>query len=229
MSMDTEEIIKRRSEAAEELNRHENRSDGVQTASSLSGGLTVLRDLLYTRVHDDVQSRIGMDSTLAPLSEEKSAKVAKVEIELYQIATSAAVAGAHHYLAAADWYLRWLAWLRLGKREPDARVTQRLNYYLSKTPDEQRLAFTNILAKALPESRKAPLVLFRLLPLAVEIITALSFADQATAAAARERQALLLPAVDDCRHCRGKVLENGEQCRTCGNPLWKFDWLTTID
>jgi hypothetical protein len=229
MSMDTDEFAKRRSEAAEELNLHENRGDGIQAANSLSGGLTMVRDLLYTRVHDDVQSRIGLDSMLAPLSEEKSAKVAKVEIELYQIATSAAVVDEQHYLATDGWYLRWLAWLRLGKREPEGRVLQRLNYYAAKTADEQRLAFTNIMAKALPESRKAPLVLFRLVPLAVEIITALSFSDDATAAAARERQAVLLPAVDDCRQCRGKVLENGQQCRTCGNPLWKFDWLTKTD
>ena len=230
MSMNTEEFIKRRSEAADELNRHACRSDGMQAASSLSGGFTVLRDLVYTRVHDDVQSHVGFDSMLAPLSEEKSAKVAKVEIELYQIATSAAAVREHGYVTAADdWYLRWLAWLRLGKREADPRVLQRLNYYMSKTADDQRLAFTNVLAKALPESRKAPLVLFRLFPLAAEIITALAFGNRPRAVAARDRQAVLLPAVGDCRQCRGKLLENGEQCRNCGNPLWKFDWLTATD
>jgi hypothetical protein len=230
MSMETEELTKRLNEAAEELSRHAFRGDAVQATRSLSGGFSVLRDLLYTRVHDDVQSRIGQDSMLTPLSAEKSAKAAKVEIELYLMATSAATVREHGYLAAdGDWYLRWLCWLRLGKREADPRLMQRLNYYLSKTIDDQRLAFTNILAKALPESRKAPLVLFRLVPVAVEIITSLTFDDRVQASEARDRQAVVLPAVHDCRQCRGKVLENGEQCRHCGNPLWKFDWLTRAD
>jgi hypothetical protein len=228
--METEELTRRRSEAADELNRHERRTDGMQAASSLASGLTLLRDLVYTRVHEDVQSKIGMDSMLAPLSEEKSAKVAKVEIELYQTATSTAVVREYRYVADDDgWYLGWLIWLRLGRKEPDAKVTQRLHYYLSKTPDEQRLAFTNILAKALPESRRAPLVLFRLVPLAVEIITALAFGDRARATAARDRQAVLLPAIHDCLQCRGKLLDNGEHCTACGNPLWKFDWLMATD
>ena len=36
----------------------------------------------------------------------------------------------------------------------------------------------------------------------------------------------LLSIIRDCAECHGSVLENGEQCRNCGNPLWKYDWLT---
>ena len=38
-----------------------------------------------------------------------------------------------------------------------------------------------------------------------------------------------LPVIGDCRACRGKVLDNGEQCSVCGNPLWKPEWLMATD
>ena len=64
--MNIDEFVRRRIRAAEEFNSHESRSDGVQVASSLSAGLTILRDALYARVHDDVERVLGMDSALAP-------------------------------------------------------------------------------------------------------------------------------------------------------------------
>ena len=42
--MEIEEFVKRRTDAAEEFNLHEGRSDGVEIAGSLAGGLTILRD-----------------------------------------------------------------------------------------------------------------------------------------------------------------------------------------
>ena len=62
-----------------------------------------------------------------------------------------------------------------------------------------------------------------------EIATALAFGDHARARDARKRQTADLPAIRYCSQCRGDVLENGEQCRGCGNPLWKFEWLTATD
>jgi hypothetical protein len=67
------------------------------------------------------------------------------------------------------------------------------------------------------------------LPYSVQIVTALAFADSATAAKARTNQLLLLPAIGDCRSCRGRVLDNGEQCSVCGNPVWKSEWLMATD
>ena len=66
-----------------------------------------------------------MDSILAPISEEKSERLAKIEIELYQIAVSAAAARAGDYADGhRDWYWQWLARLRLGPSQPDDRVSQ---------------------------------------------------------------------------------------------------------
>ena len=122
-----------------------------------------------------------------------------------------------------------MARLRLGPSQPDDRVTKRVESYLAKTADQRRLTFSDVMGRALPESRHAPLVLFRLMPLAVEIVTALGFGDSPQAAEVRQRQSAILPAIGDCERCRGKLLENGEQCPECGNPLWLFDWLTSID
>ena len=67
------------------------------------------------------------------------------------------------------------------------------------------------------------------MPLAVEIVTSLAFGDSPQATQLRARQAALLPVIVDCHHCRGKLLDNGEQCPECGNPLWQFDWLSSVD
>lgn len=228
--MDADEFDKRRVEAGEQLNRHENRRDGTRVVGSLADGLTILRDLLYFRLHEDVERIVGRDSMLMPISEKKSEKVTKVEIELYQIAESTVAAGECGYASTDDdWYLQWLARFRLGKMQSDAKLAERLADYLSKTPDDRRLAFTDVLARALPESRRAPLVLFRLLPLCVRITTALAFGDRTIASQLRDHQVDHLSAIRDCSECGGGLLENGRRCRKCGNPLWKFDWLTAAD
>ncbi len=228
--MEIEEFVQRRAAAAREFDLHEGRSDGLEIAGSLAGGLTILRDSLYKRVHEDVQNQHGMDSILAPISEEKSERLAKIEIELYQIAVSAVAAQRGDYAdGGAAWYWPWLSRLRLGPSQPDERVSKRVESYLAKTPDQRRLTFTDVLARALPESRHAPLVLFQLLPLAVRIVTALAFGDSAGATAVRQRQLAILPAIADCDQCRGKVLDTGQQCPGCGNPLWLFERLTVID
>ena len=79
------------------------------------------------------------------------------------------------------------------------------------------------------ESLAAPLVLFRLLPPAVQIVTARAFGDRKTADELRSQQAALLPSISDCRQCGGIVLGDSEQCPKCGNPLWTYEWLTAAD
>ena len=228
-SKETDAFVQRRVEAAEELNQHSGRLDGLQVFSSLADGLTYLRDAIYRRVSHDVQCSFGSDSMLAPLSEEKSEKVAKVEIELYQIAVSAVTVEQFRYLADGwEWYVQWLARFRLGRAHAEPKLQQRLTQYLSKSVDGRRLMFTNILSSALPESRNAPLVLFRLAPLAVQIATCLAFNDQPRAMEFRRLQASYLPSIGDCRECGGRLMENGESCVQCGNPLWKFDWLVAL-
>ena len=228
--MDAQDIAKRRAAAADDFNRHERRSDGERVIASLGGGLTLLRDSLYARLHDDVQRRLGMDSMLSPLSEEKTERMTKLEIELFQMVVSAATVRQRGYANGADdWYLHWMGQFRLGPINSDGRVAKRLAFYLAQTQDDRRLAFSNVLSAALPQSRKAPLVLFRLVPSSVEIATALAFGKTADAGHCRRQQMEHLPAIGDCHECRGRVLDNGEQCRVCGNPVWKFEWLTAAD
>lgn len=216
--------------AAEEFNRHENRKDGAQVAGSLADGLTLLREYLYLRMHQDVEKMVGRDSMLVPVSETKARLFTVEEIEIYQAAESAVAAKCFRYVALPDeWYLRWLGRLSLGKRGSDAEVVQRLVGYWSGAADDRRLAFTDALARVLPESRRAPLVLFRLVPWSVQITTALAFGDHAKALDLRRQQSAVLPPISDCQACRGSVLEIGEHCATCGNPLWKYKWLTSVD
>lgn len=219
------DFVQRRSKATDDFNGHEKRSDGVQVASSLSGGLTFLRDALYSRVHDEVEMAVGMDSMLMPISALKAEQATKDEIEVYQIVVSASTVAECGYVKNGDWYLRWLTEFRLGSFASDAKINARLQAYLGQKADARRLAFTDVLTKVLPESRRAPLVLYRLHPLAVELATALAFGDVAHATEIRNRQRADLPSIRDCHQCHGKLVDNGEQCPVCGNPLWKYAWL----
>jgi hypothetical protein len=215
-------------EAAKEFNSHTRRSDGEQVASSLNGGLALLQDALYSRLHDDVERFVGRDSMLMPVSELKTRQATRAEIALYQIAESDATAktlGQHGLGPADDWYWRWLARLRLGESHADPSAIARVTGYLAKTPRGRQLAFTDVLTRVLPEARQAPLVLFNLYPFSVQIVTASAFGDQPGAAMLRRQQVDHQPAIADCHACRGQVLENGEQCPECGNPLWKHEWL----
>jgi hypothetical protein len=217
-------------DAAEEFDRHEDRRNGARVAGCLANGLAILRESLYRRVHEDVQRVVGRDSMLLPISDLKTHERATEEIEIYQAAESAVATGQYGYLHKPDeWYVPWLARLRLGQRGLDAELTERAQKYLSATADGRRLAFMRVLGQVLRESGRAPLVLFRLLPLSVHIATACAFGDHAAAADLRRQQIAILPAITDCRQCRGRVLECVEQCRACGNPLWEYEWLLVAD
>lgn len=217
-------------QAADELNRHGNRQDGQRVVTRLADGFTLLRTSLYERVHRDVEQVLGRDSMFLPISEVKAEKVSKTEIELYQIAVASQMNRRRRYVGAdTEWFWQWLARLRLGRAATDPLVIRRIGEYLALDEDHGRLAFTDVLAKALPESRRAPLVLFRLVPLAIQIVTAQAFGDRPTAEALRRQQVDILPAITDCRTCRGQLLESGTHCPPCGNPVWRFQWLTAAD
>lgn len=228
--MRQEECGSRHAEAVEEFNGHESRTDGASVVGSLTGGLTVLRDSLFVRVCDDVRRVYGMDSMFMPISEDETEERTKTEIELYQIAESAAMVRKHKYIRTdGEWYLQWLARLRVGGAPPDSRPARRFAFYGAKNEEDRRLAFSDVLVRALSDARKAPLVLFRLIPLSIQIVTAQAFDDHSTATELRRRQTSHLPAILDCHGCQAKVLENGERCSGCGNPVWKLDWLTATD
>ena len=217
------------SDIAAEFDQHENRSDGVRVVRSLDDGLNTLRESLYVHLHKELETALGVDSMLRPVSEMRTRLRVNVEIELYQAAESAAAVAEMGCLRDnGDWYLHWLARLRLGPAALDDEQHRRqLAEYAGQSPDQRRLTLTNVLVTILPNARRAPLVLFRLFPTAVQIATAIAFGDNASAARLRANQRDCLPAIEDCSQCRGKVLDNGEQCAVCGNPLWTTKWLMT--
>jgi hypothetical protein len=214
----------------EEFQQQSGRHDGPQVVTGLRSGLALLSDILYSRLHEDVEKAFGADSMLLPVSETRTCVQTKTEIALYQVAESAAaVRQLGCWAAKDDGYVPWLAKLTLGESPLSEPHRQRIDGYMSKTAHARRLALTDVLAKVLPEARRAPLVLFLLFPLAVQIATALAFGDHPTADRLRASQVDHLPIIPSCHQCRGRVLENGESCRSCANPLWKTEWLTSAE
>jgi hypothetical protein len=219
----------RRTAFSEEFQRHENRKDGLQMVTSLDAGLLVLRDLLYGRLHYDVEQIVGTDSMLIPLSEAKTQRATKVQIEIYQVVESAWAVQERQYVSSTDWYLDWLTRFRLGEMAAKEKIRSEIATYRGMNPRGRQLAFTDVLMRVLPESRKAPMVLFQLVPLAIQIATALAFGDDPAAAELRRQQRSILPSIADCPACHGAVLNNADLCDTCSNPLWTYKWLTVAD
>ncbi len=227
--MDLKDSALRRETAGGELNQHLRRDDGYRVASSLSDGLTTLRTLFFTRIHEDVEAKIGTDSMLMPVSPIKSERAAHAEIELFYIAESICHATARNYVADRDWFASWLCRMRLGENCDLPQVKRRMTRYLDEDADARRLTFSAYLERTYPEARRAPLVLYRLIPLAVGIVTAVAFGHPLDANELRNQQAFWLPSIHDCHECYGAVLDNAEKCRTCGNPIWMYRWLTAAD
>ena len=158
---------------AARLNGSGGRNDGDGVAGSLFHGLRVLREAFYLRIRQDVERVIGKDSFLMPVSEMQTRRRTPREIEAFQVPESVAAARQSGYLGErADWYLLWLLRLRLGEQPAGPHVLERCLDYASRSDDQRRLEFSDALVRILPESRKAPLVLFRLYPLALRIVTA---------------------------------------------------------
>jgi hypothetical protein len=221
--------MNRRARLVEDFERHEKRADAQRLVTSLDSGLSILCDLFYGRMHYDVEQMIGTDSMLMPLSEPKTQLATKLQIEIFQVVESVLLVEERQYVRAGPWYLDWLAQFRLGETASQEETVSQIRLYLGMRPDARRLAFTDVLMRVLPESRKAPLVLFRLVPLAIRIATAIAFEDAATATGLRQQQKAILPAIADCATCRGEVLDNSGICETCSNPMWAYQWLTSAD
>jgi hypothetical protein len=226
-AMNVEERARRRAEAAVEFDRQSNRGDGARVTNSLGDGLVVLRDAFFNRVHGDVEKVFGLDSMLLPVAVLKSEANTNLEIEIYQVVEAALDARANRYLGGDDaWFMDWLARLRLADSAAAPAVSQRMAFYAERSADDRRRSFLSRLQQVLPEVGRAPLVMFRLLPLAISIAVAIAFGDHPRAEEMRKRQVTWLPSIADCHDCHGRLTENGEKCPRCGNPFWKYDWLT---
>jgi hypothetical protein len=213
-------------QAAAALSAQESRADGAKITASLMAGLNEIDSLLFDRVSSDVETEFGEDSMLVPVSAIKSGKATRKEIEVYQAIEAAALARSAGAIRDEVWFADWLARLRLGDLYDDPMIAQRFAHYRGKQADARRLMFESMLERTYPEAGKAPVLIYRLFPLAIGIVTSVAFGDHALAQNLRKQQCELLPNLVECRACHGQLLENGDECRHCGNPLWKFEWLT---
>jgi hypothetical protein len=225
--MITPEKQHRRNTAASRLAQQTQRSDGAAIVDNLDAGLDLLRDLCYVRIHRDVEHVFGVDSLIEPVSAIKAELETKRQIDIYLAAEAIAFTRLTKYLAAdPEWVENWLGGLRLDAHAEHPGVMDQLQAYLGEAAPDRRLTFSTTLERTHAEARKAPLVLYQLLPAAVAIAVAAAFGDAAHTDLARSEQRLILPSLSDCHSCHGAVLPAGTSCSECGNPLWKFAWLT---
>ena len=227
MEKHSKDCLAQRAAAAVELHEYLTDLPAEQVTYSLSYGLNTLRNLMFQRIHQDVEAHFGSDSMLLPTSVEESEWLAKCEIEAYQVAiTTLAVRDGQYLCCDPQWFVRWLGELRLGPDLKDSKWRRRIRHYAAATSeDEQRMLFSRSLETVFPEARRAPLILFRLVPLSIRIVAAIAFGHHLEAAELRNRQTTWLPAIGDCHDCHGRTLDNGEQCAVCGNPIWTYHWL----
>ena len=196
-------------------------------ADSLLVGLTHLRDLLMVRAHDDVEQEYGEDSMFVTSfsNKQRQTRNAEIEIDAYSCIVVDDEVTERGYVNNAElWFLDWIFHLRLGE-ECRSIFDKRVGYYSSRTIDVRRLKFVSMLQHVIPQSARAPLILFRLFPRSVRVSAAVAFGDALRAQELRAEQIRLLPAINDCHECHGRVLDNEEICRCCGNPVWNFVWL----
>ena len=230
--MSLQETMDRRTNAATRFDAQQPGNLGTSVTTSISYGLGSLRLALFHRIHEDVERYYGADSMLSPVSIDglrKMETATKVEIEIYQVAVSCEEVRDRGYVEDMAWYRDWLAELRLGELADRPQVRGRLDHYLDEQRSERRLDFSGVLSRNAPDASRAPLVLYRLFPLSVRIATNLAFGDHLAASETRNLQTSMLPNIVDCRICHGRPLDNGDSCETCGNPVWRFDWLRNVD
>ncbi len=221
-----------RGTAAEQLHQLRPDIDANEVVASLCDGLDLLADLLFTRIDRDVEQNFNLDSMLMPASTsgevEASSRVRK-QIDIYSVVVAAEEAASAGYIKAdAESIIGWFSSLRLSEHDGSA-VGRRIEKYRALEPQEQPRQFASTLERRMPHATNAPLVIYRLYPLAVGIVVAIAFGDHLRAGELRNRQAALLPVISDCHPCHGRPLDNGEECPACGNPLWQYDWLCVAD
>ncbi|QEF98633.1 hypothetical protein Mal15_26880 [Stieleria maiorica] len=219
----------RHTQAAASLDQVTGTGQGIGIVESLSIGLNTVRDLVFHRIHLDVERYFGMDSMSIPISLDQSEYNAKAEIDIWQIIEAADFAGNAGFVADHNWVRGWLGELRLGGSFGNGPISQRVNEYAQQDEDGRRRHFASCLERVYPEARKCPLVLYQLMPSAVRIVVAVAFGATQLAAKERDRQTFLLPGISDCASCKAGVLDNGETCVDCGNPIWNYNWLLADD
>ncbi len=219
----------RHQRAAEDFNEIQNSEHGEDVVESISAGLNLVRELAFLRIHNDVERYFGLDSMSVPLSLGDSEREAKTEIDIWQIVEATLFAHSSKYVDDEDWMRKWLGQLRLGSTFDNESVQNRVSQYWRLSDEDRRLYFSQVLERVYPEASRAPLVLYRLLPLGVQIAVAIAFGRSDDAAKLRKNQAFWLPGIMDCQSCHGSTLDNGDRCVDCDNPVWSYKWLLSAD
>jgi len=218
--------------AQAELTLHRAGVNSSAIVGSLWTGLNTLRKLFLARLHQEIESHFGVDSVWAPLrllEAKREFRRAAEEIEIYTLIVVVAETEHSGYTnGEIDWFRDWLLRLRWGDEIKRATL-ERMQSYEKHSDGERRRMFASFLEQAIAEATKAPLIIYRLYPRAVRIATALAFEDTMRAREVRSEQMSYLPVIGDCHQCHGRLLENGEICPDCGNPLWKTDWLCATE
>src|SRR5436190_20814612 len=229
MSLLAEERCRRRAAATQSLAAVSRRGNAEQIVTRLDDGLTLLRNLLHTRLEADVEQDFGRDSMLMPLSHALTEHNVKGEIEAFMVAEVLEELAQLGDLPRPAENRKWLMALRFAGRQDHAALEARADQLVMLESRQRQLEFTDKLEELLPEARLAPLVLYQLFPLAVRGAAALAFGDHLRGGEIRNKQASLLPAITYCRRCHGRLMEVDETCRECGNPIWTIRWMTQAD
>ena len=223
--------LERRSAAAEALLQQRDDVESQQIVHSLCDGFDLLIDLFFNRIDRDVEQTFGLDSMMMPPStvgEIKASQRARSLIDVYTHVVAAEEACDRNFVTDSVWFADWLTTLRSDSPD-DGSHTKRAAQYREMKPDERRLKFASSLERRLPSATQAPLVLYRLFPLAVRMVVAVAFGENLRAGELRNQQIALLPIIADCHECHGRPMDNGDRCSTCSNPMWGYDWLTAAD
>ena len=216
----------RREQAQAEFQQRVGSAHSADLVRSLWAGLTTLRKLLLTRLHNDVEAYYGIDSILAPMTASETQREmchAADEIEIYSLTVVLAEAAHSRYAHDdADWFREWLLRLRWGD-EMNAMVAERMHLYDQYGDNDRRHMFASFVEQALPEATKAPLVIYRLYPRSVRVATALAFGDPLRAPRCVANRFLFcrsLPIATTATGCRWKMVTSARIAAIlCGKSI----------
>jgi hypothetical protein len=220
-----------RSEAVAAFHERCPHLEADRVVASLSDGLKLLSSLFFDRIGHDVSEHGPMDSMLMPanaVAEVRTALRAHTLIDVYSCVVAAQEATGEALSNADGWLEPWLLQLR-GVPQDDPAVRECLALFDHRDEEHRRRAFASALERRMPQATEAPLVLYRLYPLAARLAMAIALGDHWRARQVRSEQIKVLPFIADCHDCHGQPLDNGESCHHCGNPLWKHEWLSAAD
>lgn len=218
----------RREQAQAEFQQRVGSAHSADLVRSLWAGLTTLRKLLLTRLHNDVEAYYGIDSILAPMTASETRREmchAADEIEIYSLTVVLAEAAHSGYAHDdADWFREWLLRLRWGD-EMNAMVAERMHLYDQYGDNDRRHMFASFVEQAYPRLRKRHWLFTGFILVQCVLPPPWPLATHCECEV-RGEQISFLPVIADCHDCHGLPLENGDICPNCGNPLWKINWLS---